>query len=88
MAILESKDLRQVLIAVLGTGAAVVGVVFAVQSVGGDSNHCQDHSVCGRSNSVGDAGVGGSSSPAASASSPAVSAPGSPSGSPAAAGSR
>jgi hypothetical protein len=56
MAILDSKDLRKVLIALLGTAAAVVGIIFAVQSIGGDSNHCQDHSVCGRGNNVGTSG--------------------------------
>ena len=56
MAILDSKDLRKVLIALLGTVAAVIGIIFAVQSVGGDSNHCQDHSVCGRGNTGGTTG--------------------------------
>ncbi len=63
MAILDSKDLRKVLIALLGTAAAVVGIIFAVQSIGGDSNHCQDHSVCGRGNSVGTSGPTNDPSP-------------------------
>ncbi|MER5640648.1 hypothetical protein ABT095_27335 [Kitasatospora sp. NPDC002227] len=51
MAIMDSKDLRKVLLALIGGIVAIVGALFAVQA--GYNNHCSDHSVCGQSNQVG-----------------------------------
>ena len=48
--ILDSKDLRKVLLAFIAAVAAILAAVFAVQ--GGDTNRCSQ-SVCGRGNQVG-----------------------------------
>ena len=47
---MTGKQRMRVLLALIAAAVTIAGIVWAAQTIGGDSNDCGSHAVCGRGN--------------------------------------